>query len=157
MRLRADMGDITVKRITPNLPQSVFAELSALDGKCFGAESWSAEDFLTESEKSGGGVLAAYCGGVLAGLFAGFTASDTGEVLTLAVEPSFRRKGIARKLLDAFFALVPAETETIALEVRCSNCAAISLYESFGFKKAGVRRRFYRDPIEDADIMVKSL
>lgn len=157
MRLRADMGDITVKRITPNLPQSVFAELSALDGKCFGAESWSADDFLTESEKSGGVVLAAYCGGVLAGLFAGFTASDTGEVLTLAVEPSFRRKGIARKLLDAFFALVPAETETIALEVRCSNCAAISIYESFGFKKAGVRRRFYRDPIEDADIMVKSL
>ena len=102
-------------------------------------------------------VLAAYCGGVLAGLFAGFTASDTGEVLTLAVETSFRRKGIARKLLDAFFALVPAETETIALEVRCSNCAAISLYESFGFKKAGVRRRFYHDPIEDADIMVKSL
>lgn len=157
MRLRADMSDITVKRITPNLPQSVFAELSALDGKCFGAESWSADDFLTESEKSGGVVLAAYCGGVLTGLFAGFTASDTGEVLTLAVEPSFRRKGIARKLLDAFFALVPAETETIALEVRCSNCAAISLYESFGFKKAGVRRRFYRDPIEDADIMVKSL
>ena len=157
MRLRADMSDITVKRITPNLPQSVFAELSALDGKCFGAESWSADDFLTESEKSGGIVLAAYCSGVLAGLFAGFTASDTGEVLTLAVEPSFRRKGIARKLLDAFFALVPAETETIALEVRCSNCAAISLYESFGFKKAGVRRRFYRDPIEDADIMVKSL
>lgn len=157
MRLRADMGDITVKRITPNLPQSVFAELSALDGKCFGAESWSADDFLTESEKSGGVVLAVYCGGVLAGLFAGFTASDTGEVLTLAVEPSFRRKGIARKLLDAFFALVPAETETIALEVRCSNCAAISLYESFGFKKAGVRRRFYCDPIEDADIMVKSL
>lgn len=151
------MSDITVKRITPNLPQSVFAELSALDGKCFGAESWSADDFFTESEKSGGTVLAAYCGGVLAGLFAGFTASDTGEVLTLAVEPSFRRKGIARKLLDAFFALVPAETETIALEVRCSNCAAISLYESFGFKKAGVRRRFYHDPIEDADIMVKSL
>ena len=98
------MSDITVKRITPNLPQSVFAELSALDGKCFGAESWSADDFLTESEKSGGLVLAAYCGGVLAGLFAGFTASDTGEVLTLAVEPSFRRKGIALKLLDAFFA-----------------------------------------------------
>lgn len=157
MRLRADMSEITVKRITPDMPDSVFAELSALDGKCFGAESWSANDFFTESEKNGGIVLAAYCGDSLAGLFAGFTASDTGEVLTLAVEPNFRRNGIARKLLDAFFELVPSETENIALEVRCSNTAAITLYESFGFEKAGVRRRFYQNPDEDADIMVKTL
>jgi [ribosomal protein S18]-alanine N-acetyltransferase len=37
--------------------------------------------------------------------------------------------------------------------VRPSNGGAISLYESFGFRSAGVRRRYYSDNGEDAVVM----
>ena len=131
-----------------------YDELSALDKLCVGADGWSAEDFRSEAEKDGGIVLAAYDGDCLAGLIAGFTAADTGEILTVGTAPQYRRQGAARMLMEAFLAAVPDDVETIALEVRQSNTAAIELYKSFGFDKAGVRKRFYRDPIEDADVMV---
>ncbi|MBQ8004692.1 MAG: GNAT family N-acetyltransferase [Clostridia bacterium] len=46
---------------------------------------------------------------------------------------------------------------SIALEVRVSNLAAISLYEGLGFEIAGKRLRFYRTPPEDAYVMIKQL
>ena len=149
------MKDYVIKAINADFPRTVFDDLSALDKICVGADGWSAQDFLDEAAKEGGIVLAAFDGARIIGAVAGFTASDTGEILTVATAPEYRRKGIARKLLTEFFNLIPDETETIALEVRQSNTAAIALYESFGFEKAGVRKRFYRDPVEDADIMVK--
>ncbi|OPZ20695.1 MAG: ribosomal-protein-alanine N-acetyltransferase [Firmicutes bacterium ADurb.BinA205] len=149
------MKDYVIKAINAAFPRTVFADLSALDKICVGADGWSAQDFLDEAAKEGGIVLAAFDGTRIIGAVAGFTASDTGEILTVATAPEYRRKGIARNLLTEFFSLIPDETETIALEVRQSNTAAIALYESFGFEKAGVRKRFYRDPVEDADIMVK--
>ena len=144
-----------IKRLSFDISELVFDELSALDRLCVGADGWSAEDFRSEAEKPGGIVLAAYDGDCLAGMIAGFTAADTGEILTVATAPRYRRRGVARMLMEAFLAAVPHEAETIALEVRQSNTAAIALYQSFGFEKAGVRKRFYRDPDEDADIMVR--
>jgi ribosomal-protein-alanine acetyltransferase len=134
-----------------------FEQLSALDKKCIGAEGWSANSFREQAEAPGGIVLAAYCGEKLAGLIAGFTASDTGEILTVSVSPEYRRQGIARQLITAFLEQVPEGTENIALEVRRSNAAAIGLYKSFGFEDAGVRKRFYTDPEEDAIVMVKTI
>ena len=134
-----------------------FEDMSALDKLCVGAEGWSANSFREQAEASGGIVLAAFVGDRLAGLIAGFTASDTGEILTVSVSPEYRRQGIARKLMEAFLELVPDEVENIALEVRSSNVPAIALYKSFGFEKAGVRNRFYSDPVEDAYVMVCKL
>ena len=131
-----------------------YEALSALDRLCIGGDGWSAEDFRSEAEKDGGIVLAAYRGESLAGLIAGFTAADTGEILTVATAPEYRRQGVARMLMEAFLEAVPDWVETIALEVRQSNTAATELYKSFGFERAGVRKRFYRDPVEDADVMV---
>lgn len=136
------------------MPECVFEELSALDRLCIGADGWSPDDFRTEVQKAEGIILGAYRDTELVGLAAGFTAADTGEILTVAVSPEYRRNGIAGRLMEGFFSLIPTDTENIALEVRQSNAAAIALYKSFGFEKAGVRKRFYRDPLEDADIMV---
>ncbi|WP_019678972.1 ribosomal protein S18-alanine N-acetyltransferase [Ruminococcus flavefaciens] len=131
-----------------------YEELSALDRLCVGTDGWSAEDFRSEAVKCGGIVLAAYDNDCLAGLIAGFTAADTGEILTVATAPKYRRQGVAKMLMEAFLTAVPEDVETLALEVRQSNTAAIELYKSFGFEKAGTRKRFYRDPVEDADVMV---
>jgi ribosomal-protein-alanine N-acetyltransferase len=50
------------------------------------------------------------------------------------------------------FARVGAE-RPYTLEVRTSNGPAIALYERFGFRAAGVRKRYYQDTGEDALIM----
>ena len=144
-------------RIKGDSPSECFEKLSALDRLCVGTDGWSARDFLDEAAKDGGIVIAMLDGERIIGAVAGFTASDTGEILTVATSPEYRRQGIARKLLERFFELIPDEVENIALEVRQSNTAAIALYKSFGFEKAGVRKRFYRDPVEDADVMVVNI
>jgi len=72
------------------------------------------------------------------------------EILNLAVDPSERRSGIARGLLKG--ALAHARGRWF-LEVRASNAAAIGLYESAGFKRAGLRGEYYHDPAEDGIVM----
>jgi len=131
-----------------------YAGMSALDRLCVGADGWSAESFREEAQRPESIILAAYDGDTLAGMIAGFTAADTGEILTVGTAPQYRRQGVARMLMEAFLTALPEDVENIALEVRQSNTAAIELYKSFGFEKAGVRKRFYRNPAEDADVMV---
>jgi [ribosomal protein S18]-alanine N-acetyltransferase len=73
------------------------------------------------------------------------------HILNLAVHPTHRHKGIARRLLSE--GLAQARTlgaELAWLEVRPSNLAARALYESFGFKEVGRRPGYYDDTHEDA-------
>ena len=151
------MDGFELKRITPDVPPQVFDGISEIDRICINNGFWSAQDFHEEVCKSGGIVFAVYCGDEIVGVIAGFTASDTGEILTLATKPEYRRQGIGKMLLSGFFSAIPEDVVNIALEVRHSNQAAIALYESFGFARAGVRKRFYREPTEDADVMVREL
>ena len=134
-----------------------YDELSELDKLCVGTDGWSADSFREEAQRPESIILAAYDGDTLAGMIAGFTAADTGEILTVCTAPQYRRQGVARMLMETFLTSVPDSVESIALEVRQSNTAAIELYKSFGFEKAGVRKRFYRNPAEDADVMVCKL
>ncbi len=76
------------------------------------------------------------------------------HIMNLAVHPTRRRRGIARALLEEALTRARALGAEIAwLEVRPSNQAAQALYESFGFKKVGVRPHYYADNQEDALIM----
>lgn len=73
------------------------------------------------------------------------------HLLNLAVHPDHRRRGIARALLTQ--ALDQGRTHNVSvvwLEVRPSNDAALALYQAFGFKKVGLRPRYYNDNGEDA-------
>lgn len=64
-----------------------------------------------------------------------------GELLNLAVDPSARRTGVGRSLLEAMM----QRAEIWHLEVRESNVAAIALYDSLGYKKVGRRSGYYVD------------
>ena len=72
------------------------------------------------------------------------------EILNLAVDPAERRGGVARGLLGD--ALARSKGRWF-LEVRASNVAAIRLYESAGFERAGLRPGYYADPAEDGIVM----
>jgi ribosomal-protein-alanine N-acetyltransferase len=67
------------------------------------------------------------------------------EVLTLAVEPSHRRRGVARALLRAGLGQAAAAgAEEAFLEVAADNAPALALYRSEGFVEAGHRGGYYR-------------
>jgi [ribosomal protein S18]-alanine N-acetyltransferase len=68
--------------------------------------------------------------------------------------PEFRRRGIARSLLERLFEVTAADLRRgYTLEVRVSNADAIRLYERLGFEARGIRRGYYTDNREDALIM----
>jgi ribosomal-protein-alanine N-acetyltransferase len=77
-------------------------------------------------------------------------ASDEAEILTLAVDPAERRRGVATALLRA---LLSSRGGRIFLEVRRSNECAQRLYRREGFRVCGVRSGYYQSPAEDALLM----
>ena len=81
-----------------------------------------------------------------------------GQVTNIAVHPEWRRRGLGRAATEALIAEARArELEQISLEVRASNEAAIALYRTLGFYEAGRRKHFYRNPAEDAIVMLCDL
>ena len=79
---------------------------------------------------------------------------DEAHITTFAVLPQYRRRKIGeRMLLSIFERAQKLGAEWLTLEVRASNLAAQKLYEKYGFRRAGVRRRYYSDNNEDAIIM----
>ena len=73
------------------------------------------------------------------------------EIHTIGVDPAFQGQGIGRQMLHRLFEY--AAGATMFLEVRTDNDAAIALYESEGFVKIGVRKRYYRVSGADAYTM----
>ena len=74
----------------------------------------------------------------------------------LAAFESYRRRGIAERLINAAFTLYP-QAELALLEVRASNTAAQKLYKKLDFIQTGIRKSYYSDPTEDALLMTKTL
>ena len=81
-----------------------------------------------------------------------------GHVISIAVLPEYRRRGIAKALLTQAMKALKEEYRCgeIYLEVRVSNTAAISLYQKLGFRIVKVSKRYYVDG-EDAYIMARKL
>jgi len=80
------------------------------------------------------------------------------RLMTLAVEPSARRRGYGRALLRHAMAMGRAQGAVRALlEVRASNAAALQMYEQEGFRQVAVRVRYYASPVEDAVLMEREL
>lgn len=73
------------------------------------------------------------------------------EIHTVGVDPAYQGQGIGRQLLLRLSDF--ADGGTIFLEVRTDNAAAIALYESEGFTRLGVRKRYYRVSGADAYTM----
>ena len=93
------------------------------------------------------GIVCAY-GGMMC-------AVDEGQITNVATHPDFRRKGFAKAVVEALVKYAKNNhLDSISLEVRESNAAAIALYSSFGFKVEGKRKDFYTKPVEAALVMV---
>jgi ribosomal-protein-alanine N-acetyltransferase len=73
------------------------------------------------------------------------------HIITVAVHPDWRRRGIGSALMDLLLGEAKRSgAKTVSLDVRPSNQPALELYRKFGFEQTGLRRRYYQDNDEDA-------
>lgn len=85
-------------------------------------------------------------------------AADEGELADLAVAREYRGRGLGSRLLDRAVEVARENgVRSLFLEVRESNRAAAALYQSRGFRMVTIREDYYREPTEDALVMLKSL
>jgi len=96
-----------------------------------------------------------------AGFLVGRAVAGEAEVLTLAVAPEARRRGLGARLLSRFVYQARLRgAEAAFLEVAAGNAAAIWLYRAQGFTEAGRRREYFRHADgrgEDALVMRRVL
>lgn len=130
------------------------SDIANIEKECFSCP-WS-QNAIRESMDAGTAFYVARIKNDIAGYMGLSKIAGEGYVTNIAVLPSFRRKGIGNALLEYVIHDCKKELEFISLEVRASNDAAISLYKKFGFIEAGMRKRFYTHPDEDALIMTKN-
>ncbi|WGM46102.1 [Ribosomal protein S18]-alanine N-acetyltransferase [Brevundimonas sp. NIBR10] len=80
---------------------------------------------------------------------------DEAEILTLAVRPDARRRGLARRLVEAGGAMArSAGAERLFLEVAEDNVAARGLYADAGFVETGRRRAYYETAQGRTDALI---
>lgn len=85
-------------------------------------------------------------------------AADEAEIVTVAVCPSLRQRGIATTLMREALSIARAGGASACyLEVRESNLPARHFYEKMGFVVVGRRKMYYSAPEEDALVMKLSM
>lgn len=84
--------------------------------------------------------------------------ADEAQLVNIGVRPCSRRQGIGRMLLQkGIEEALGRGMQTMFLEVRVSNLSAQKMYETFGFKNLGLRKKVYELPIEDGYVMERAL
>jgi len=120
---------------------------------------WSIGNFA-DSLAAGYSMWVLEAEGEVMGYYTLMAAAGEAHLLNLTVAPNWRRHGLGRNLLEHCLARAcEHQSNSLFLEVRTSNTAAIALYHGNGFIDLAVRRAYYpaRDGREDALIMKKDL
>lgn len=126
------------------------AACDRLDQSCLGG-LWSQNQWSRELADPGSTVLglrqsADPEANALIALACGQTVVDEFHLTAVAVAPAWRRRGLARMLLQALLAEARQRGCLRAtLEVDGSNAAAVRLYGDLGFRTEGIRRAYYRN------------
>ena len=131
-------------------------EIAAAEELIF-SDPWSEKDIFGVICSEGAMCYTAVADGKVIAYIIGRVIAPEGEIYRIATLPEKRRRGIAYRLLDY---AVKTERgrglETLFLEVRSQNSAARALYRTYDFKEAGIRKNYYKNPTDDAIIMLKA-
>ena len=127
-----------------------------LDKACFGG-LWTLEGYQREMDSPNSDLLGLFSpvsSLKLLGMGCFWSILEEAHITILAVHPQYHCQGLGQALLYSLLKTASDRgLERATLEVRASNLAAISLYQKFGFKTAGRRRRYYQDNGDDALIL----
>ena len=134
-------------------------QLAALEAELFPDDAWAEATWWAELAAR---PRRAYVVEEEAGHVLGYAGVDLGgevaDVMTMAVAPAARGRGLGRRLLDELVARARKDRAThLMLEVRADNGVARNLYDSNGFEVLTVRRRYYQPGDVDAHVMRLSL
>lgn len=141
--------------ILTNMESRHVPQVAELEKKCF-CDPWSEGSVASELENPLSRWLVALEGEQVLGYVGSQTVLDESDMMNLAVDPAFRRRGIARALVCALIEqLRKMGSRCLTLEVRASNESAQTLYACLGFVQVGRRKNYYHHPKEDALILRK--
>ncbi|MFP4398399.1 MAG: ribosomal protein S18-alanine N-acetyltransferase [Desulfonatronovibrio sp.] len=127
-----------------------FRELVSLEQQCF-AQPWTVEQYRQFTGLEHFRILGVFEGGELCSYISFYFLPDEAEIINLGVRPDCRKRGMAASLVSSVLELCrKAKLESVFLEVRPSNIAALNLYQGFGFKEIATRKNYYPDNMEDA-------
>ncbi len=143
------------KRIYPErLTAQQLDGVAQLEKLCF-HQPWSRNSLeLLIKEGIGVGVVCS-CDGQICAYGGMMVAVDEGQITNIATHPEYRRRGYGKAVLEALIKYAKQNgLDSISLEARESNHAAIELYTKLGFKVEGKRKDFYTNPTESALIMI---
>ena len=132
-----------------------YKAVAAIEAACF-SQPWSEKTFFEELSNPNAHTYLACENGEPAGFLSVWEVCGEVSINNIGVLERFRRKGIARALLQKMLVEL-SSADSVTLEVRKSNASAIALYEGFGFERVGERKNFYSQPTEDALLMTKLL
>ncbi len=143
------MSNITIRQANADDA----AILAALHGASF-QPSWDEAAMVGLLGKNAVAVLVS-CGSKVVGFALSRVAATEAELLSIAISPRMRNQGLGRALLSALNAdLKERGVDTLFLDVASDNAAATHLYESFGFSRLGLRKKYYAN---GADALTYSL
>jgi ribosomal-protein-alanine N-acetyltransferase len=134
-------------------------QLTRLEHELFADDAWTEQTWWAELA---GRPRREYLAGVEGAELLGYAGLDHGgevaDIMTVAVTPAARGRGLGRRLLDELEARAAARrAASVMLEVRADNVAAIRLYARAGYVVVSTRRRYYQPGDVDALVMRKNL
>ena len=141
-----------IRRATPADAKAI----AAAEGEIF-SDGWDERAVTDAISATGAMCYVATRGGTLLAYVIGRVIIPEGEIYRIATLPAYRKRGIAYRLLDYAYKTEQGHgLEVLFLEVRTKNSAARALYRTYGFKEISIRKNYYRDPPDDAVIMLKA-
>ena len=130
--------------------------ISELEDMIFN-DAWSYRDVQDLICTEGGMCFCAIDGDEVIAYVIGRLIAPEGEIYRIAVREDKRGRGIGYRLLDYSVKTSKGHgLERLFLEVRSQNIPAIKLYTSYGFRRIGLRKGYYKNPADDAVIMLRA-
>lgn len=131
------------------------SQVAQLEQICF-SDPWPEDSISSELDNPLSLWLVAFAEEQVVGYIGSQAVLGEADIMNVAVDPAYRRQGIAEQLLLRLEQdLKDEDVHSLTLEVRPSNTPAVSLYEKLGYKQVGCRRGYYHHPKEDALILRK--
>ena len=131
--------------------------IAELESRIF-EDAWDVKDIFSYiCQESGTCYVAIDDSGEVIAYTIGRIIPPEGELYRIATREDKRRRGIGYRLLDYMHKCERGRgLECLFLEVRSKNIPARNLYKSYGFCEMGMRKNYYKNPDDDAVVMLKA-
>lgn len=155
--LNSEMSEDLNSLVIEKMKQEDLDQVMEIEEKSF-SDPWDRSFFSQDIDNPSALPLVAKVSERVTGYVCLWKMLDEIQITNIAVSPHMRRRGIGKQMMEKMLRKAQEEDyRRITLDVRISNQPGIGLYEKFGFREAGRRKNYYRQPPEDALILEKVL